>query len=116
MQLDIRRDVQGSTLVLSGRGEIDLGTLDVLDEELAKAVQDDAQAVVVDLTGVGFIDSTGLGVLVNAHKRLVAAGKALTLRIVAPSEMLKLFTLTGLDQLFTIEQVAKGGDAAPSAS
>ena len=49
-----------------------------------------------------YIDSSGLGVLVGAHKRLKSQGRSLVLRVSDP-EMIKLLAITGLDQLFAIE-------------
>ncbi len=57
--------------------------------------------VVVDLTDVTFMDSTGLGVLIQAHKRLTERGAVLVL--VCPDNALRrLLRITALDRVFTI--------------
>ena len=57
----------------------------------------------VDLGRVEFLDSTGLGVLVGAHRRLRANAGSLTL--VCPHErLLKIFRITGLDSVFEIHK------------
>ncbi len=103
MHLVIESTEEGRTLTLTGRGEIDVATLDTLSEELLKGSQGDHDTVVVDLQEVTYIDSAGLGVLVSAHKRMKAEDRALVLRVAHP-EMLKLLNITGLDQLFAIER------------
>lgn len=53
-------------------------------------------ALIVDLTDVSFIDSTGLGVLVTALKHTREAGGSLDVVVAAP-RVLKVLALTGLD-------------------
>jgi anti-sigma B factor antagonist len=114
MQLVIDTTEDAQTLTLAGRGEIDFATLDTLTSELVKAANSDVETVVVDLQQVTYIDSSGLGVLVGAHKRLKAQGRALVLRV-ADAEMIKLLKLTGLDQLFALEMpYGEGGSPAPA--
>jgi anti-sigma B factor antagonist len=102
MQLDISTTEEGRTLTLAGHGEIDFATLDTLTAELDKASREDIDDVIVDLSKVTYIDSSGLGVLVGAHRRLKSEGRSLVLRV-ADAEMIKLLSITGLDQLFAIE-------------
>jgi anti-sigma B factor antagonist len=68
--------------------------------------------VVVDLARVDFLDSTGLGVLVGARRRLENSGGSLSL--VCPHErLLKIFRITGLDSIFdihgSVEDATAGG-------
>jgi anti-sigma B factor antagonist len=103
MQLVIESTEEGRTLTLAGRGEIDIATLDTLSSELRTASATDHETVVVDLREVTYIDSAGLGVLVSAHKLMKSEDRSLVLRVAHP-EMLKLLSITGLDQLFAIER------------
>ena len=112
MDIHVDRNEDEETLTLSGRGEIDYATMGTLSQALDDALQDDLQDVVVDLREVTYMDSLGLGVLVNAHKRLTASGRSLVLRVASP-ELIKLLRITGLDQLFALE-MPYGED--PSAS
>jgi anti-sigma B factor antagonist len=57
--------------------------------------------VIVDLSGVGFMDSTGLSVLVSALKRLRSAGGALSL-VVTDYDIERLLEITGLDGIVAI--------------
>ena len=50
---------------MKAEGELDLGTEDVLADELNRAVASDARHILLDLSGVTFIDSTGIQLLVG---------------------------------------------------
>jgi anti-sigma B factor antagonist len=87
---------QGDHDVVAVSGELDVHTAPALQAELDLLSRRSGAAVVVDLTGVPFIDSTGLGVLVSTLKHVREAGGTLDVVVVAP-RVLKVFALTGLD-------------------
>jgi anti-sigma B factor antagonist len=101
---EIVRYVEGETHTLQGRGEIDASTAPELRRHLEQALDGEATTVVADLTGVDFIDSAGIGVLVEGHRRLEEAGKGLVVRVSNPST-LRVFAITGMDKFFTLEKV-----------
>jgi anti-sigma B factor antagonist len=94
------RTVAGHTVLEVG-GEVDVYTAPRLRERLVELVDGGARHVVVDLGRVDFLDSTGLGVLVGALKRLRAAGGTFGL-VCAKEPLLKIFRITALDQVFPI--------------
>jgi anti-sigma B factor antagonist len=69
-----------------------------------------ARHVVVDLGRVEFLDSTGLGVLVGALKRLRGVGGELSL-VCNQERLLKIFRITGLDRVFTLYPTVEGATA-----
>ena len=82
-------------------GEVDLSSAPLLRARIEELLHLGSRRLVVDLRGVGFMDSSGLSVLVASMKRMREAGGGLT--VVSPSEsILKVFTVTGLDRLFAI--------------
>lgn len=87
---------------LAIRGEVDVSTSAALREELYGIVDSGARRVVVDCSEMDFIDSSGLGVLVGALKRVREKDGELVLRSLNPSAR-KVFEITGLTKLFTIE-------------
>jgi anti-sigma B factor antagonist len=88
--------------VLSVTGEVDVATAPALRSRLDDTVDTvGGGTVVVDLTGVTFIDSTGLGVLIGARKRCSEAGRELRV-VVSEPRILKVFEITGLTDLFAI--------------
>jgi anti-sigma B factor antagonist len=91
----------GSHRVIAARGEIDLYTAPDLKQVLTTAIDEGERRIVIDLTDVSFLDSTALGVLIGAVKRLRTRGGALAI-VNVDSSIAKTFEITGLDQIFTI--------------
>lgn len=88
--------------VVAVAGEVDLYTNPELKQELLTVIGNGARHVVVDLTETTFIDTTTLGVLVGAVKRLAAGGGELSL-VCADRNITKIFEITGLDRAFLID-------------
>jgi anti-sigma B factor antagonist len=96
--------------VLAVGGEIDVHTAPQLRGAVTELLDRGVAALVVDLEAVQFLDSTGLGVLVEAHQAVSEAGG--TLDVVCSSErLLKVFTITGLAQVFTIHDSVEAATA-----
>jgi anti-sigma B factor antagonist len=101
----------GGWIVLDAKGEIDLYTAPRLKEQVAELAAGGYPRVAVNLEGVEFMDSTGLGVLISGLKRCREAGGDLSL--VAPREPVrKVLSITGLDRVFpihdSVEQATSG--------
>jgi anti-sigma B factor antagonist len=91
----------GDRTVIEVKGEIDVYTAPVLREELTSLIDSEHTTIVVDLTQVSFMDSTGLGVLVGALKKVRTLGGDLAL-VIDQEKILKVFRITALTQVFTI--------------
>ncbi len=101
MELDIRTERDNSVCVVSLTGEVDVYTAPRLKEELVSVIEGGCENVIVDLEQVGFIDSSGLGVLVSALRR--ARERDGVVRVVCTRDnILKIFRITGLDKVFPI--------------
>jgi anti-sigma B factor antagonist len=83
-------------------GEIDLSSAHLMVEKIDEAVAAGARTVVLDFRSVTFVNSTGLGAMVAATKRLRTDGGDLVLRQFRGIPASALAT-TGLDRFFTIE-------------
>lgn len=94
--------VTPSTYVVSVTGEIDSFTSPALEQELEWVLGDGASNAVVDLGGVGFIDSTALRVLLKALPRFSRRGGKLVL-VSDDRRVLRTLEITGLDRKFTVE-------------
>ena len=70
--------------------------------------------VVVDLTETTFIDSSSLGVLIGAHRRLKARGGRLMVAC-DDEAILKTFRITGLDSVFTLARLRRAPRSATDA-
>jgi anti-sigma B factor antagonist len=87
--------------VVAVRGEIDLFTAPELKSALSEAIETGHTRIVVDLTDTTFLDSTALGVLIGAVKRLRSRDGRLTI-VNVDDNIAKTFEITGLDQIFPI--------------
>lgn len=93
-------EVEGATVVAVG-GEIDVYTAPKLRDKLTELVADGSYDLVIDLEGVEFLDSTGLGVLVGGLKKVRAHNGSLRL-VCSQERLLKIFRITGLAKVFDI--------------
>jgi anti-sigma B factor antagonist len=101
MELEISSKLDGSVCTITLDGEVDVYTAPRLKEELVGLIQGGCTHLIVNLERVGFIDSSGLGVLVSALRR--AREKDGAVRIVCTRDnVLKIFRITGLDKVFPI--------------
>jgi anti-sigma B factor antagonist len=103
-------DVDGVTVV-AVEGEIDVYTAPRLRDRITELVGDGAYQLVVDLEGVDFLDSTGLGVLVGGLKKVRAHGGSLQL-VCTQERLLKIFRITGLAKVFVIHSDADAAVAS----
>lgn len=103
MEVTVTSRTSGARTVVQVTGEIDVYTAPLLREELASLIDAEHRELVVDLTGVGFMDSTGLGVLVGALKKVRTLGGDLQL-VINSEKVLKVFRITALTQVFTIHE------------
>lgn len=95
------RAIDDDTHVVAVTGEIDLFTAPEFKQRVSAPIDGGRTRLIVDLTATTFIDSSSLGVLIGAHRRLRRLDG--TLVIVCSGEaILKTFRITGLDGVFTI--------------
>ena len=87
--------------VVEVSGEIDVYTAPKLREALLSLVDSGTYRLVVDMSGVEFLDSTGLGVLVGGLKRVRAHDGWIDL-VCTQSRILRIFRITGLNKVFSI--------------
>lgn len=92
---------RGNVTVVVPVGEIDIYTAPLLRDALAESIDAGARHLVVDLAEVPFIDSSGLGVLVVALRRLHACGGSIDL-VCHRDNVIRAFRLTGLLSVFPL--------------
>ncbi len=102
MELGLEVDESRSPYtVLAVKGEVDVYTAPRLREKLVELVSQGSLKIIVDLEGVDFLDSTGLGVLVGGLKRVRSHDGDLGL-VCTQQRILKVFEITGLTKVFAI--------------
>jgi len=87
--------------VVELEGEVDLSTSPQFKETVYRLIDSGKRDIVVDLDGLDFMDSTGLGVLVAVLKRTSMEGGRVRL-VCSKRSILKVFHVTGLDKVFSI--------------
>ena len=94
--LEIATGVCGTTRTVTVSGEIDLAMGDRLGDSLREAIAAAPETVLLDLSDVRFVDSTGIRVLVGAHQHALARDVHLVI-MRPPATVFRTFQLTGLD-------------------
>jgi len=101
----------GSWAIVAANGEIDIASAPSLRDALEAVIAPGAR-VVLDLSGVSFMDSTGLSVVIAAFKRLTGAGGELRL-VVAGERLRTLFTITKLSGVLPMFASVADAQASP---
>lgn len=97
-QLQIRSERRGTDHVLAVSGELDLGHAHTVEAELRAAEATDATQIILDLSGLDFIDSTGLRMIITANARSRADRHRLRL-VRGPPQVQRLFEITATTDL-----------------
>jgi anti-sigma B factor antagonist len=88
-------------IVLAVTGELDVATAPRLRQEAVRLSTAGQHRLVIDLSGVGFLDSTGLGVIVGVLKRMRTHGGELVLAAAEP-QVRKVFEITRMTDILPI--------------
>ena len=100
LSIDSRREGDAVLIVL--QGELDLASAPELERELREAEGTTPTRVTIDLSGLGFMDSTGLQSLLRARERAGSSRYQLTLRK-GPHQVQRVFELTRTVDAFSFE-------------
>ncbi|HEX3369007.1 MAG TPA: STAS domain-containing protein [Candidatus Cybelea sp.] len=99
--IDLKSEDGGETLVLNVRGSMDIATSPTVRTAISEAIDGGATHLIVDLSRLDFLDSTGLGVLIGAHRRTAENGGSLRL-VVREGPISRLLNITGLIAVFAV--------------
>lgn len=99
--LEVRISHDGEKCEVELHGELDLSTSERLRAELLQLIDEGCRSLVIDMSALLLIDSTGLGVLVGVLKRVLQHDGEMVLRAPRPAAR-RVFDLTGLDRVFTV--------------
>jgi anti-sigma B factor antagonist len=103
LEVDTREQEDAVHLALIG--ELDLSTVEKVEEELRRVEDGGAQTVVLDLSSLSFLDSTGLRTIVTADQRARKSGRRLAI-VKGPDTVHRVFTITRLDERLDIVEGA----------
>lgn len=107
MNLTINIDEKNKQAIMTLKGEIDIYTAPKLKEQLNELVGESKADVIVDLKGVTYMDSTGLGTFVSGLKHAKESDAKLKL-IRANDRLIRLFQVTGLDSVIDVQSIEEG--------
>lgn len=96
-ELEIRIDHESGAEVLSLYGELDHSNAHVLESTLFGAESRDTEAIILDLSGLEFCDSTGLGVIIRAATRSSQDSDRLAM-LRARDQVQRLLKISGLEE------------------
>jgi anti-sigma B factor antagonist len=114
----VQTHTMGRVTTLALSGELDLVSSPALQRSMDKLAHSDTELIVVDLSALEFMDSTGLHLLLRAQQQAQEAGRRFAL-VRGPDQVQRVFNLTGMADTLTIvdsvEQLLEV-DPAPSSS
>lgn len=108
LHIDAHRNV--TETVVTPRGEIDMANAPFFREVLDTFLRDGPAQAVIDLTGVSFMDSSGLGALLEARMTVLDRGGSFAL-VCPQGRVWRLLDLAGVLDLFTIRETSQGTNA-----
>ena len=99
LTIDVSSAQNGRAQLFSLGGSLDIATSPTLRAALLEAAYHDGHEIIVDLTTLEFLDSTGLGALIGARKRAAEHGGSVRL-VAQEGQILRLLRITGLLDVF----------------
>lgn len=112
MALEVQtRQAENGVTVVAPTGRLDVAGAPALKEAISEVARDGSPHIVIDMEGVTFVDSTGLGSVIAALKQV--RSKEGQLRLAAPNQQVRVvLELTTLDRVFpyyaTVEEAVSG--------
>ena len=100
-QLRIEVRANGRAVVIAFAGELDLASAAAAQEELDRVADSDVERTIADLSGLTFMDSTGLAILVKASRAAKESARRFEV-IKGGPQVERLFALTGMDEEFEL--------------
>lgn len=103
LTIDVEDNEKKTTIYL--KGEIDIYTVEQIKRELLPLTKKSGQTIIINFKDVNYMDSTGLGLFIKALK-LTKENDSEMLLTQLQERISRLFKITGLDEMFLIEQNA----------
>jgi len=101
-QLEVAHDFEKSAARLALRGELDMYSAPLLERELESAAKRRPQQIVLDLSGLSFMDVSGLRAILDAARRARREGGSLVIANPMP-HIVRLLELTAIDQSVEVQ-------------
>ena len=100
LNFDLETETQGSSALVRIRGDLDLQIVDQVTDALARIESEEPELLVIDLSSLSFMDSSGMGVIAAAHIRAGDAGRRFVI-VIPPPGVRQAFERTKLSEVIT---------------
>lgn len=97
-ELTVQSERRGDVHTIKLAGELDLANAAQVEQQLKRAEATDAATIMLDLSGLSFIDSTGIGLLICAQGRSRADSNRLTM-LRGPAAVQRVFDICGVNEM-----------------
>jgi stage II sporulation protein AA (anti-sigma F factor antagonist) len=101
LNFDVESRVVGERAIVTVRGDLDLQVAQRVVAEIEKVEEGAPALLVIDLSGISFLDSSGMGVLAAAQARAVEAGRRIVV-VRPPYSVRRAFELSGFDDVIEV--------------
>jgi anti-anti-sigma factor len=101
LNFDVESRVEGDRATVTVRGDLDLQVAERVVAEIEKVEEGAPALLVIDLSGISFLDSSGMGVIAAAQARAVEAGRRIVL-VRPPYSVRRAFELSGFDDVIEV--------------
>ena len=101
---DVRVELRDEIPVARVEGEVDISNVHEVGTALGEAVPNSAVGLVVDLSPTGHLDSSGLRLCYELHRRLTGRGQSLRLVVPRGAPIMQVISLTGLDEAVPVHE------------
>jgi anti-sigma B factor antagonist len=100
LNFDLQTEREGSSALVRIQGDLDLQVVDQVAETLARIESEEPELLVIDLSRLSFMDSTGMGVIAAAHIRAGESGRRFAV-VTPPAGVRQAFERTKLNEVMT---------------
>jgi stage II sporulation protein AA (anti-sigma F factor antagonist) len=100
LNFDLKTETEGTSALISIRGDLDLQVAERVVDTLTRIESTEPALLVIDLSGISFMDSTGMGVIATAHAHAEEAGRRFVI-VRPPAGVRQAFELSRLDTVIT---------------
>jgi anti-anti-sigma factor len=100
LNFDLQTETEGRSALVRIRGDLDLQVVDQVTEALSGVESEGPELLVIDLSGLSFMDSTGMGVVAAAHIRAMEEDRRFVI-VNPPALVRQAFDRTGFSQVVT---------------
>jgi anti-sigma B factor antagonist len=101
LNFKLETETQGTSALVKIRGDLDLQVVDQVTETLTRIESDEPELLVIDLSKLSFMDSTGMGVVAAAHIRAREGGRRFAI-VMPPAGVRQAFERTKLSEVVPV--------------